>query len=193
MSTVLQIILSIIIFGLFMLIVVGVENNVTTYSQQITFDKNSQVSIVELVELFDHDFPKIGHLKLPPRFKPGQLDSNKIIWYSDHDNNGTLDSIYYYASERLGTNSPNPNIRYIYRKINNENPLKVSVGIVYFNIAYFDSAMTQIDYAQLSQVSQINKIRAIRVQLRTESQYKVADNYSSAFWEKTYFPRSLKF
>lgn len=193
MSTVLQIILSIILFGLFILIVIGVENNVTSYAHQTTFDKNSQTSIVELAQLIDHDFPKIGHMKQKPRFKPGQLDSNRIVWYSDYDNNGTVDSIYYYTGDRLGSNSPNPNIRYIFRKINNGNPLKVGLGIVYFNISYYDSAMTQINYSQLSQLSNINKIRAIKVRLRAESQYKVSDKFSSAFWEKTYFPRSLKF
>ncbi len=175
-----------------MLIVVGFEDNVSSVTHQITFDKSSQEAIVSIVEMIDHDFLKIGYMKQAPRFKAGSLDSTQIAWYSDHDNNGSIDSISYYLGDiQTASTTTNPNIRKLYRKINNGNPLEVSWGIVHFNLTYYDSSMAQLNYGQINNLSVLNKIRGIKVELRVESQYKYSENYGSTYWEKTYFPRNL--
>ncbi|MDW7679291.1 MAG: hypothetical protein SCK70_01905 [bacterium] len=192
MSTVLQIALSFIIFGLLLLLIIGVDTNVRSVTHQATFDKNSQENIVSLAELFDHDFSKIGHRTSSIKFKAGNLDSNQIAYYADYDNDGSVDSISYFIGDTEETGNPNPNTYSLYRKINNNEPAKVGVNIVSFKISYFDSAMTQLDYNNLNQQTEINKIRAVKVQVRVESQYKFNQNFSSTFWEKTYFPRNLR-
>ncbi len=193
MNHLVGVVVSIILFGFFILIVMVLNENVIEATYKSTFDKGSQESIVELVDILNFDFPKIGYQKLPPKLKPGLLDSNSIVWYSDYDNNGTLDSLTYSLGEIEGYGTPNPDIKHLYRKINNQNPLQIGLGVVRFKLTYYDSIMTQINYSQLYNASGVNRIRSIKVQLRVESQYKYTDDYSATYWEKTYTPRNLTF
>ena len=190
MNSVLNIIGSIILFGIFMIAIISLDGNVSSTSHQTTLETGTQENIVALAELFDHDFLKIGHRKPAPKLKPGVTDSIRITWYSDIDNNGTMDSVFYYLGDKE-CNSPNPNTRILYRKINNANPGIVNHGIVSFNLSYYDSSMTQINYSNLNNITGINKVCAIKIRVRVESQYKIEKDYASTFWEKTYRPRSL--
>ena len=192
MSNLVGVVVSIILFGFFILIVLALNQNVINATYNSTFEKGSQQSIIELVDLLNFDFSKIGHQKLPPKLKPGSLDSTDIVWYSDIDNNGSLDSVTYTLGDIKESQLPNPEIRHLYRKINNNNPLQIGLGIVQFKLTYFDSSMTQINYSQLNNTAGVNRIRSIKVQVRVESQYKYEDDYSSTYWEKTYTPRSLR-
>jgi hypothetical protein len=192
MNNLLGVVVSIILFGFFILIVLALNQNIIKATYNSTFEKGSQQSIIELVDLLNFDFSKIGHQKLPPKFKPGSLDSTDIVWYSDIDNNGSLDSVTYTLGDIKESQLPNPEIRHLYRKINNNNPLQIGLGIVQFKLTYFDSSMTQINYSQLNNTAGVNRIRSIKVQVRVESQYKYEDDYSSTYWEKTYTPRSLR-
>jgi len=190
MNSILNIIGSIILFGIFMMAVISLDGNVSSTSHQTSFETSAQENIVALAELFDHDFLKIGHKKSAPKLKPGVTDSIRITWYSDIDNNGTMDSVFYYLADKE-YNSPNSNTRILYRKINNANPSIMNHGIVSFNLSYYDSSMTQINYSNLNNIAGINTICAIKVRVRIESQYKIEQDYASTFWEKTYRPRSL--
>ena len=192
MNNLLGVVVSIILFGFFILIVLALNQNIIKATYNSTFEKGSQQSIIELVDLLNFDFSKIGHQKLPPKLKPGSLDSTDIVWYSDIDNNGSLDSVTYTLGDIKESQLPNPEIRHLYRKINNNNPLQIGLGIVQFKLTYFDSSMTQINYSQLNNTAGVNRIRSIKVQVRVESQYKFEDDYSSSYWEKTYTPRSLR-
>ncbi len=192
MNHLLGVVVSIILFSFFILIVMVLNENVVNATYNSTFEKGSQQSIVDFIDILNFDFPKIGHQKIPPKLKPGSLDSNSIAWYSDFDNNGSLDSLTYTLGEIQGSALPNPNVKHLYRKINNQNPLQIGLGIVQFKLTYYDSSMTQINYSQLNNVTGVNKIRSIKVQVRVESHYKYDDDYSTAYWEKTFTPRSLK-
>jgi len=191
MNQILYMILSVILFGILTVTIVAVDGNVTTVTHQTTFEKNTQESIVDLINIFDHDFSKIGHKKSKPKFKPGLLDSTSIAFYSDYNNDNLMDSISYYLGDVGSSNSPNPNIRYLYRRINTNNPIRVGRGIVQFSLAYFDSTNTQINQSQLNTTNGVNKIRAVKLQIRVESFYKYEKNFGSTFWEKTYRPISL--
>ena len=203
MNHIVGVVVSIILFGFFILIVMMLNENVIDATYNSTFEKNSQQSIVGLVDVLNFDFPKIGHRKMPPKLKPGYLDSSSIVYYSDFDNNGSVDSIKYTLGDIEGYNLPNPNVRHLYRQINNQNPQQIGVGIVRFKLTYLDSSMTEISYGQLSNSSGVNKIRSIKLQIRTESLYKFGarterlketgknNKYKATYWEKTFTPRSL--
>lgn len=191
MNNFLGVVVSIILFGFFLLIMMSLNENVLTSTYQSTFDKNNQQDIVDLVDLLNFDFLKIGHRKTNPKFKVGSLDSNNITWYSDFDNNNSMDSVSYFLQIKGDSKKANPNVRYLYRKINNGTPLKIGVGIVRFKLTYYDSSGTQISYNQLNNISKVNKIRAIKVQIRSESLFKYNKDFSRSLWEKTFTPRSL--
>ena len=193
MRSIIYILFSFIIFASFMITVMGVDQNVKTVSHQVTIEKNAQEAIVELVKLFNHDFTKIGYKKSAPKFKPGWLDSTRITWYCDFDNNDQTDSVTYYLDENTIDRLQNPNIRYLYRKINNDQALRIGVGVIFFKLSYYDSALNPISYSKLSDVDNINKIKAIKIQLRVESQYNIQNKYGSTYWEKIYFPKNLNF
>jgi len=192
MNTMLDIAGSFILFGTFLIAVMTVNSNITSMLFQTNLELISQQNIVALAELFDHDLLKVGYGKTSPKLKPGATDSVRITWYSDFDNDGAVDSISYFlgdVSELADT--PNPNDRILYRQINNDNPVSMGVGVVYFNLTYFDSVMAEIPYSELSDVAGVNRVRAIRVRVQVESPYAVDERYGGAFWERTYIPRNL--
>ncbi|NOZ61469.1 MAG: hypothetical protein GXO74_07285 [Calditrichaeota bacterium] len=191
MQTAFNIMISIVIFSLLMMIVVGVDGNVKSVSRQLSGDKIAQEMVVGIAELIDHDFAKIGYMKTAPKFKLGALDSNKITFYCDYDNNGLMDSVSFYFDRKVSAVKSNPHIRHLYRKMNNQNPEKVALGIVYFNLAYFDENMNPISYGKLADVNYVNQIKAIRVRLRAETQFQIENHFGSAYWGKVYFPKNL--
>ncbi len=192
MNHIIGLVISILLFGFFILVALSFNTNVTTATYQSTLVNNTQQSIVDLAEIINFDFSKIGFRKPAPKFKAGALSSTSCYWYSDFDNDGDMDSVYYFIENRE-TQGPNPNIQYLYRRINNEKAIKIGLGIVSFNMIYYDSSRTQINYSQLSDISGVNKIRGIKVQLTLESQYKINNEYSSTYWEKTFVPKSLNY
>ncbi len=191
MQTVFNIVISIVIFSLLMMIVMDVDGNIKSVSRQLSGDRNAQELLVGVAELLDHDFVKIGYMKSPPKLKPGALDSNKISFYCDYDNDGQMDSVSYFFDWEIITTELNPHIHKLYRKLNNQDQEKVGIGVVYFNLSYFDENMNLIDYNKLADENYVNKIRAIRVRLRVETQFQIENRFGSAYWEKIYFPRNL--
>lgn len=185
-STLLDIIGSTVIGGILLLTLWRVNDSTVDNHYYYSNDLMVQKNLITIVQIIENDFKKIGYCKDPDKIpnptKSIRLaDSSKIRFYTDTDNDGDLDSLYYYlgpTSELRET--PNPRDRILYRQINNQTPYGGNLGVTEFKIEYFDALGNSITSPVVTP-SQIAMMQ-ISVQVENISAYK--ENYSNAYWRQ---------
>jgi hypothetical protein len=142
-STILDIISSSIVAGMLLLITLrlNMQANETgaLYNSNLTLQENMS----SLVGIVEHDFRRIGYCadytKIPePSLSIRRADSNAIRFWTDVDNDGRLDSIYYYLGGP-DASTINPNDKILYRKVNNQTAQPLQLGVTIFRFRYFDA------------------------------------------------------
>ncbi len=195
MNSILDIIGSVIVYGLLTVALITVSANLTTSSVETKSAFHSEQNLLALYHFFEYDFLKIGLGKTNPKLKVGACDSLKIAWYSDYDENGKMDSIMY-SMENIqtvnrGTFTKEVKQKPIFRQLNNENPIEMHLDIVNFNLTYLDANSNVLPYDSLRTVTGTNKVRGIRVRYLIEDSYSVKEPPQRVFIEKTYYPKNL--
>ena len=180
---------SYIIGGLVLLMIVGLNIFVSNSSTDNLYTNIAQASISTTSNIIHNDFYKIGYRIANKRIV--LADSSRIKFYSDINNEGNIDSIYYYTGpvSQL-TSTPNPNDKLLYRILNNSSELS-SNAIVKFKLTYFDSLGAKIPYNLLTSQSILNSIRTIQVYVLVESSAPVDGVYQAAEWQERIIPRNL--
>lgn len=143
-STILDIIGSVVVAGT--LLLVGLRLNASANETSAVYLGNYilQTDITALVQLLESDFSKIGYCrewqKIPEPSKSIRIaEANRIRFWADIENKGTVDSLtYYLGSPAELTATPNPHDRYLYRQMNNAQPLRVG-RVTQFLLEYFDA------------------------------------------------------
>ena len=114
-----------------------------------------------------------------------EADTSKIIFFSDIDRNGSIDTIKYYLGPTSElANTPNPRDRLLYRVIDSETPKSSNLGITRFFLQYYDQDMNPV-------AGNVNAIRIIEITLWVECPFPVEDpstgqlKYPDAFWRQT--------
>lgn len=190
-STLLDLVGSVIIGGLLLLILfrlndATVENNYVYGGEAI-----AQSNLVEVVQLIEHDFRKIGYCKdwakIPDPSKSILLASkNSIQFLTDENNDGNIDTIsYYVGNPNELPNTPNPNDRMLYRVVNNEQPKSANLGVTQFDLFYYDAVGNQLSFP----VTVPSAIYTMQINIKVEDVYgydrKNSDEkYASAFWRQ---------
>lgn len=185
-STLIDILGSTIIGGVLFLIILrfheaGVANMFNNGDELIT-----QLNLVEVVKLIEHDFNKIGYCQnwnLIPTPTKAILaaDSTSISFLSDINDIGVVDTIHYYLgspNELLMTE--NPRDRLLYRVINSDNPLSANLGVTEFYLVYFNALGDKID----SPVPVPGEINTIQINVTIENTAGYNNNYTSTFWRQ---------
>ena len=190
-STLLDLISSVVIGGLLLLILfrlndAAVENNFVYGGEAI-----AQSNLVEVVQLVEHDFRKIGYCKdwdkIPDPSKSIKMATqNEIEFLTDEDNDGEIDIIKYY----LGTtdelaNTPNPNDKMLYRVVNGATPRGANLGVTQFDLFYFDAEGNQLTFP----ITVPSAIYTMQINIKVEDVYGYdrkdsQENYASAFWRQ---------
>ncbi len=152
-----------------------------------------QQNLVEIVQLLEHDFRKIGYCKewtkIPDPTKAVLLaDSSEISFLTDVDNNGIVDTLHYYlgpASELTMTS--NTRDRLLYRVVNNETPIGANLGVTNFELTYFDALGDTIG----SPVTNPGEIENMQIDIKVENtevstsaSEEGEELYTSAFWRQ---------
>ena len=188
MVTLLDILGSFVIGGMVLLAVITLGTDMSGSAERMTYDLVVQENMVELAREVEYDFYKIGYgdtTGAPIRI----ADSTSIKFMADIDNDGSLDSVRYFLGlpDEL-TSTPNPNDRMLYRVLNAETPKTSNMGVVGFDLTYYDAS--GIVTAVLAD------IRAIRVRLDVESSFPYADTtfvkYAGLHWEEYIAPRNIQ-
>lgn len=181
---------SIIIASMVVLILLVLNLNIISGTTENLNTNIAQRDLTTAVWVIEYDLFKIGYRVTGSNIEIA--DSNEIKFYSDFDNNGTIDSIRYY----LGTvsefsSTSNPLDRPLYRKENN-NSDSTLFSVVDFALTYSDSIGNNIDFGSLSSPAVRNTIRTINVELKIESGEPINGIYQVSQWEKKITPKNLR-
>lgn len=185
-NVILDIMGSMIIGGILIMTLFRLSDRATerTYSQ--SGDLTIQQNVATVVSILEYDFRKIGYCadwtKIPDPTKSIILaDSNKIKFLTDVDKNKTVDTMFYYIgppSELIYT--ANPRDRFLYRVVNSEKPVKVNLGVTYFNLVYYNSNKDIIK----TPVAVPGEIQSLQISLAVEDIEAYNQKYSKVFWRQ---------
>jgi hypothetical protein len=189
MSVMLDLIGSMIIAGFVILMGLRLNETITGSADASMAGLNVQQSMSDIVQDLESDFRKIGYNVPDPRMSIGLADTGHIKFYADMYRTGTIDSVEWFVGPPL-TTLPNPKIRVLYRKFNDEGALGAAgLGVTQFYLRYFNAKGDTIKPLDASRYSQI---WTIEISLRVESPYKVQDavnpentGFAVAFWRQT--------
>lgn len=151
-STIMDMIGSFFVAGI--LLLMGLQLNASANETTLVYNGNAilQENLTTLVDILETDFRRIGYCKdwtkIPdPNLSIRIADSNRIRFWTDVNNDGTLDSITYYVgptSELAST--PNPGDRYLYRQVNTQPAFPMNLGVTEFSLKYFDAENDSIPF-----------------------------------------------
>ena len=190
-STLIDLISSMVIGGFLLLLLfrlndATVENNYVYGGEAI-----AQSNLVEVVQLVEHDFRKIGFCrdweKLPdPSKSILSASQNSISFLTDENNDGIVDTLSYFlgSTDEL-PQTPNPNDKMLYRVLNNATPEGANLGVTQFDLFYYDAMGTQLTFP----ITVPSAIYTMQINIKVEDVYgydRINDEvkYSSAFWRQ---------
>lgn len=185
-STLIDIIGSSVIGGMLLLILLKTNSAAVENTYLNGQDLVVQENLTTLVEILEHDFRKIGYCKDWTKLDDPQkiilsADSTSIKFLTDTDNDGNVDTLYYYlgpASELSQT--PNPRDRLLYRVRNNETPKSVNLGVTEFKLMYFDSYEDTLSFP----ITSTGSIASIQISVRVENTDAYNNKYVTGFWRQ---------
>jgi len=163
-----------------------VENNYVYGGEAI-----AQSNMVEVVQLVEHDFRKIGYCKdwdkIPdPSKSILEASLNSIKFLTDENNDGNIDTISYYlgSTDEL-TQTPNPNDRILYRIVNNNPAIGANLGVTQFDLYYYDALGNQLAFP----ITVPSAIYTMQINIKVEDVYGYdrkddGEKYASAFWRQ---------
>ena len=193
-TTILDIIGASIIGGILLLNLLKLNENVYAVDNATGHDVNLQVEVVNVANIVDGDFNKIGYCSDPmnmdddPKITLADTSSIKIVF--DVDKDGDYDTVYYFVSDlNMLSNTPNPRDRMLYRRVNSDIPFIVSNNITEFKFQYlgalYDTLSTPLASPGLATY--------IKISFRVEDPFAYDQNYTEAFWRRlTVTSKNLK-
>lgn len=190
-STIIDLISSTVVGGLLLLILfrlndATVENNYVYGGEAI-----AQSNLVEVVQLVEHDFRKIGYCRdweqIPDPSKSILTASkNSISFLTDENNDGVVDTLTYFLGDSLELqNTPNPSDKMLYRVLNSNQPQGANLGVTQFDLFYYDAMGTQLSFP----ITVPSAIYTMQINIKVEDVYGYDringdEKYSSAFWRQ---------
>lgn len=187
-NTILDIVGSIITGGLILLILFRLNSSATTNLYNNKSEAIVQRAMVSVVQVLESDFRKIGYCrdweKIPDPTKAIlYADTSKIIYLTDIDNDGNVDTMDYYLGPTSElANTPNPRDRLLYRVVNGEVPRSSNVGITEFKMTYFNALGDTIKTLPLT--SNTGQIHTIQIDVETQNAEAINNEYITAFWRQ---------
>jgi hypothetical protein len=154
-TSLIDIIGSTIIGGLLLLILIRMNATALQNNFDYTGEKIVQQNLVEVVQLIEYDFRKIGYCRDQTKIPKQSMailhaDSTSITFQTDlpiitspisdlQYGNSIVDTVHYYLGSTSELSStPNPNDRVLYRVVNHNPALGASLGVTKFKLTYYD-------------------------------------------------------
>ncbi len=193
-TTILDIVGATIIGGILLLNLLKLNENVYAVDNSTGHDVNLQVEVVNVANIVDGDFNKIGYCADPmnmnddPKITLADTSSIKIVF--DVDKDGDYDTVYYFVSPiSTLSNTPNPRDRILYRKVNSDFPYIVSNNITEFKFQYLGALYDTLSAPLVSP----GLATYIKISFRVEDPFAFDEKYSEAFWRRlTVTSKNLK-
>jgi len=159
-------------------------------SSEVLRSNITQLNIISVNESIENDFYKIGYMHTGDDVFIIAKE-NEIKFYSDIDNDYSIDSVYYFydTSEEILT-TQNKNDFPLYRTVNQGNS-QLFAQLTQFSLTYFDSSNTEISFTDLLNETHRKRIKLIEISIRAESNDSVNVNYEATEWTKIICPKNL--
>ncbi|MEW6195714.1 MAG: hypothetical protein AB1521_11225 [Bacteroidota bacterium] len=185
-STLIDILGSMIVGGMLLLILFRLNDAAIENTFNYGGDLIVQQNLVEVVQLLEYDFRKIGYCKdwekIPnPTTAILSADSTSINFLTDVDSDENVDTVHYYLGSRDSlTSTPNPNDRILYRVVNHDAPAGANLGVTQFRLLYFDALGDTIHFP----ITVPGQIHTMQINITIESTVAYDNKYSSVFWRQ---------
>lgn len=200
MSSLLDVIGALFIFGVVMLIALqlniftldtNTQNLLRTVNQENVSGNESGVGIGTTLEI---DLSRIG---AADSLSPSILvaDADRITFRGDVDANGTVDSVKYFLTTPPSTpEGGNKNLKYLYRRQNTQSGTKGWVGVSSFQLLYYDqmgrTIPTPVNAWSLA------FIRSVRAKVMFESAMRwkseTDTSFAASYWETFISPVNIR-
>ena len=185
-STILDIIGATLIGGLLLLTMNRLNQRASETNIVYGSDKHLQLEVVQLADLIETDFRKIGYCEDPAKISDStdliiSADTSQIKFITDTDRDGNLDALEFFVSDTSALSmTKNPRDRILYRKHNTEQPINISSDITYFYLRYFDALNIEIN----SPVQNPKTINYMEISFKVEDSEAYNEEYSEAYWQQ---------
>jgi len=173
MQSIIEIIGSTIIGGMILLLILTSKSNVSKSSTSQVINSNIQSNLTTVTEMMEGDLKNLGY-RITDSTSITAADSNRITFKIVNDSTHTTDSISYYYT----TSSTS-----LFRKINNNTPTQINLGITNFNVWYYDKNGAITSSKQL--------IKSFKVAITVQDTFKYDGDPVSAYWVRTFKPQNL--
>ncbi len=191
MSNMLDIVGSVVLFGMLMLTIGRVQTNLNTAMYANSFTQITQHNAVALARQLEFDVTKVGY-KAPTQ-KIMIADSTHLKFRADFLNSGTVSEIEYWVGDTADARvTPNPLDFPLYRKDSN-GTIEQLWGMTHFNIRYYN-----MNYQKLATpvaADSLSRIYAIWltfiIEGREPAGSAIDTTYYSITWQKLIYPRNM--
>jgi len=188
-STLIDIMGATIIGGILLVMVNSLNERAVESNIIYGADKLLQLEVVQLADLIEKDFRKIGYCEDPSKISEStdlilNADTSQIKFITDLNRDGNLDTLEYFVSDTSAlSHTKNPRDRILYRKINdypNQETLNVSSNITHFYLRYFDALNAELT----SPVTSPGLIAYMEISFKVEDSEAYDEQYSEAYWQQ---------
>ena len=188
-STLIDIMGATIIGGILLIMVNSLNGRAVETNMIYGSDKLLQIEVVQLADLIERDFRKIGYCEDPSKISDStkfiiSADTSQIKFITDLNRDGNLDTLEYYVSSTAAlSHTINPRDRILYRKLSAypyEKTLNVSSNITLFYLRYFDALNAELS----SPVTSPTLIAYMEISFKVEDSEAYDEQYSEAYWQQ---------
>jgi hypothetical protein len=185
-SVLLDILGSVIVASILMLSIFRVNNSSTEDLYKGSGNLVAQTNLATVVMILETDFRKIGYCadwqQIPiPTEAVLYADSCSIRYLTDVDNNGIVDTMFYYIDYQTDIpETPNPRDRFLYRVVNSEAPVGVNLGVTKFNLEFFNALGTKLNFP----IADPREIYTMQIDLAVEDVSAYDEKYQTIFWRQ---------
>ncbi len=188
-STLIDIMGATIIGGILLIMVNSLNERAVESNIIYGADKLLQLEVVQLADLIEKDFRKIGYCEDPSKISDStnliiSADTSQIKFITDLNRDGNLDTLEYFVSDTSAlSHTKNPRDRILYRKFNdypNQETLNVSSNITHFYLRYYDALNAELT----SPVTSPGLIAYMEISFKVEDSEAYDEQYSEAYWQQ---------
>jgi hypothetical protein len=195
MSTMLDIVGSVVIFGILALTIARVQVNIQNAVYENSASLIAQSNATQLAKQLEYDLTKIGYRVPSGQQKILFADTAEIRFKADLQNNGTIHTVRYRTGTiNEATETINP-FDFPLKRTDNFGEIVQLWGLVRFRFWYYDSLHNMIS-TPVTHNDSLKKIYAINtlfvVEAREPGSITVDTTYYSITWEKLTYPRNLR-
>lgn len=188
MSSHLNLVGSIAIGGLLLFAILNMNLDMTSETRGLRFENMVRENTASIAEIINYDFRRMGFGVNDPNDVIQSFSQSSITFLSEITGDGVVDTIAYSLSNVSDAHAtPNPNDRYIYRKLNKGSPDIIGVGVTDFRLIYYDRNRV-VTNVKIS-------IAIIEIQLTVESTIgNIIGNstrYAQNYWQTRIAPPNL--